>query len=171
MTRKIFKKILNTIITFVLISIAILTLNPSYSEAKIEFSDNDEGIEVKRSIENLKDLDSQNWQLVTYPRLGNEYQLVLRIVGFKGSLRLNHPASLEVRSGIKSWSLKDITLGNTQLAMDNRDAAAEFDLEPLMKDLKNNRPLRLALRGGFNELPIPPYVVNEWRSIGWIDES
>ena len=50
-------------------------------------------------------------------------------------------------------------------------AAAEFDLDPLLKDLKNNRPLRLALRGGFSELPIPPYVVKEWRSIHLENEN
>ena len=38
-------------------------------------------------------------------------------------------------------------------------------LKELLKDLNNNRPLRLALNGGFTELPVPPYVVNEWRSI------
>ena len=32
-------------------------------------------------------------------------------------------------------------------------------------DLSNNRPLRLFLPGVFNELPVPPYVVGEWRDV------
>ena len=48
---------------------------------------------------------------------------------------------------------------------DGREAAAEFALDPLLDDLSNNRPLRLVLPGVFNELPVPPYVVGEWRSL------
>ena len=57
------------------------------------------------------------------------------------------------------------TLANPVLATDGREAAAEFALDPLLDDLSNNRPLRLALPGVFTELPIPPYVVSEWRSL------
>ncbi len=152
-------------ISFLLTSTLILILMPASSVAEIDSFYNNEDIKLQRSIENLRDIESQNWQLVVYPQSDNKDELVLRIVGFKGSLRLDHPANLEVRSGIKSWCLKDITLSNSQLANDNRDAAAEFDLESLLKDLEKNRPLRMSLRGGFNELPIPPYLVNEWRSI------
>ena len=97
-----------------------------------------------------------------------DFKVVLRIVGFTGSLRLDHPTKLIVESGLKIWKLEDITLENPELADDNRDAAAEFDLKPLLKDLQNNRPLRLSLKGGFSELPVPPYVVKEWRSINLI---
>ena len=31
--------------------------------------------------------------------------------------------------------------------------------------LDKNRPLRLSLSGVFSELPVPPFVVKEWRSI------
>ena len=66
---------------------------------------------------------------------------------------------------IKEWKLKDITLENSQLVNDSREAAAEFDLEPLLLELTQNRPLRLFLPGSFNELPVPPYIVKEWRSL------
>ena len=38
-------------------------------------------------------------------------------------------------------------------------------LGPLLADLQQNRPLRLRLPGVFVELPVPPYVVAEWRSL------
>ena len=56
-------------------------------------------------------------------------------------------------------------MSNSKLSSDPRDAAAEFDLTPLLNDLKNNRPLRLILPEVFSDLPIPPYVVMEWRSL------
>ena len=57
------------------------------------------------------------------------------------------------------------TLKSPKLAGDGRAAAAEFNLSPLLQELGNNRPLRLELPGVFTELPVPPYVVAEWRSL------
>ena len=45
------------------------------------------------------------------------------------------------------------------------DSAAEFDLSILIAELDKNRPLRLSLPGLINDLPIPPYLVSEWRSL------
>jgi hypothetical protein len=91
--------------------------------------------------------------------------VVLRIVGYPGKVRLDHPVSMAVQAGVKQWELEDITLDNPALASDGREAAAEFALDPLLGDLSNNRPLRLFLPGVFNELPVPPYVVGEWRDV------
>ena len=136
----------------------------SRAESKVEITYQD-GNSIKRSLESLRDLDYQTWQVVAYPNYEQEGCIVLRIVGYPGSLRLNHPSTLFVRSGIKTWELKDITLDNYQLSNDAREAAAEFNLEPLLLDLTQNRPLRLFLKDAFNELPVPPYIVKEWRSL------
>jgi len=72
---------------------------------------------------------------------------------------------LKVESGRKQWLLDDKTLLNVELANDGRQAAAEFELDELIKNLEKNRPLRLSLAGVFSELPVPPFVVKEWRSI------
>ena len=91
--------------------------------------------------------------------------MVLRIVGYPGKVRLEHPTDLVVQAGVKEWTLPDITLENKALASDSRDAAAEFSLDLLLNDLSNNRPLRLFLPGVLNELPVPPFVVGEWRQV------
>jgi hypothetical protein len=70
-----------------------------------------------------------------------------------------------VYGGRRQWQLDDITTANPKLATDGRDAAAEFNLSPLLADLRKNRPLRLELSGVFVELPVPPFVVAEWRSL------
>ena len=122
---------------------------------------------VVRSLESLRDLDYQSWQVVAYregpPR--REAPITLRIVSYPGRVRLDHPTPLLVSSGRRLWELADTTLSSPKLAGDGRAAAAEFDLSPLLADLENNRPLRLELPGVFTELPVPPYVVKEWRSL------
>ncbi|MCX5950422.1 MAG: DUF3122 domain-containing protein, partial [Cyanobacteria bacterium] len=91
--------------------------------------------------------------------------LRLRLVGFPGKVRIDHPTSLQVRSGRRQWQLADVTISQPQLAADSRSAAAEFDLAPLLADLDQARPLRLSLPGVFLELPVPPFVVAEWRRL------
>ena len=78
---------------------------------------------------------------------------------------IDHPTNLEVNAGRKNWFLADKTLLNIDLANDGRQAAAEFDLDQLIKNIEKNRPLRLTLSGVFSELPVPPFVVKEWRSL------
>jgi len=135
--------------------------------AMLQASPEETGTGLVRSLESLRDLDYQSWQVVAYrsgpPR--PEAAVTLRIVSYPGRLRLDHPEPLLVRSGRRLWSLSDITLSSPKLAGDSRAAAAEFDLAPLLADLQNDRPLRLELPGVFVELPVPPYVVAEWRRL------
>ena len=117
------------------------------------------------SNEFLRDLDFETWQLVAYKSPLFEDKLILRVIGYPGNLRIDHPTNLQVDSGRKHWLLNDKTLLNAELANDGRQAAAEFDLNELINNIDKNRPLRLSLSGVFSELPIPPFVVKEWRSL------
>ena len=92
-------------------------------------------------------------------------KLILRVIGYPGNLRIDHPTDLRVESGRKQWLLDDNTLLNVDLANDGRQAAAEFDLDELIQKIDKNRPLRLSLSGVFSDLPVPPYVVKEWRTL------
>ena len=120
---------------------------------------------LKASSEFLRDLDYETWQLVAYKYPDEDGKLLLRVIGYPGSLRIDHPLELRVESGRKEWLLDDETLLNKNLANDSRQAAAEFDLESLISDISKNRPLRLSLDGVFSELPVPPFLVEEWRSL------
>ena len=117
------------------------------------------------SSEFLRDLDFETWQLVAYKSPSFEDKLILRVIGYPGNLRIDHPTNLQVDSGRKQWFLNDKTLINAELANDGRQAAAEFDLNELIINIDKNRPLRLSLSGVFSELPVPPFVVKEWRSL------
>lgn len=133
----------------------------------LQASPGETGTGLVRSLESLRDLDYQSWQVVAYREgaAAENAPVTLRIVGYPGRVRLDHPTPLLVRSGRRLWQLQDTTLANPKLAGDVRAAAAEFDLTPLLADLRKNRPLRLELPGVFVELPVPPYVVEEWRAL------
>ena len=120
---------------------------------------------INASSEFLRDLDFETWQLVAYKSPLYEEKLILRVIGYPGNLRIDHPTGLNVESGRKEWILDDKTLLNVALANDGRQAAAEFDLDALIQNIDKNRPLRLSLSGVFSELPVPPFVVKEWRSL------
>ena len=141
-----------------------LILIPAKSYAEVAETQINSSL-IQASTEFLRDLDYETWLLVAYKSSNNQEKLVLRIIGYPGNLRIDHPLSLNVESGRKSWELDDITLLNSELAEDSRQAAAEFDLDKLINDLSQNRPLRLSLQGVFSELPVPPFLVKEWRTL------
>jgi len=120
---------------------------------------------INASSEFLRDLDFETWQLVAYKSPLFEDKLILRVIGYPGNLRIDHPTNLSVVSGRKQWLLEDKTLLNQELVNDGRQAAAEFDLDELIQNIDKNRPLRLSLSGVFSELPVPPFLVKEWRSL------
>ncbi len=120
---------------------------------------------INASSEFLRDLDFETWQLVAYKSPLFEDKLILRLIGYPGNLRIDHPTDLRVESGRKQWLLDDKTLLNVELANDGRQAAAEFDLNELIQNIDKNRPLRLSLPGVFSELPVPPFLVKEWRTL------
>ena len=159
-----FRNSFRLIISCLLICCCFFTsANKSYADSKV--TSNDQKKEIKRSLESLKDLDYQTWQIIVYPSSKESKNLILRIVGYPGSLRIDHPTSLKVNTGRKTWDLKDITKNSKMKYQALNDSAAEFDLSILIADLDKNRPLRLRLPGLINDLPIPPYLVSEWRSL------
>tara|TARA_B100000700_G_C14612675_1_gene654319 strand:+ start:260 stop:694 length:435 start_codon:yes stop_codon:yes gene_type:complete len=140
-----------------------MNVNITYADSKV--NGNHEEKEIKRSLESLRDLDFQTWQIIVYPSEKVSSHLILRIVGYPGSLRIDHPTGLLVNAGIKKWVLEDIT-NKSKVKFENlNDSAAEFDLSPLITQLDKNRPLRLSFPGVINDLPIPPYLVAEWRAL------
>ena len=159
-----FRNWFRLIISCLLIFCCFLTsANKSYADSKVTL--NDQKKEIKRSLESLKDLDYQTWQIIVYPSSKESKNLILRIVGYPGSLRIDHPTNLTVNSGRKTWDLEDITKNSKIKVEFLNDSAAEFDMSILIAELDKNRPLRLRLPGLINDLPIPPYLVSEWRSL------
>ena len=149
----------------VLFGLLLLLVWPTWALASLHAHPDQNGIPVVRSLESLRDRNERSWQLIAWRQGPAGGDLTLRVVGYPGRLRLDHPSPLKVQGGLQSWVLDDITLDNPSLAADGRAAAFEFDLEPLIRDLDRNRPLEISLPGAFMALPVPPYVVAEWRSL------
>ncbi len=164
--KKITKLNKNIFLKVILPSLLLLSfiINPLKVNAEVAETEIN-GELINASSEFLRDLDFETWQLVVYRAPFFEDKLILRVIGYPGNLRIDHPTDLRVESGRKQWLLDDKTLLNVELANDRRQAAAEFDLDELIKNLDKNRPLRLSLSSVFSELPIPPFVVKEWRSL------
>ena len=156
---------LRRLLCTLLVAVTLLLLTPMAVSAQVHEHQDDNGAPMLRSLESLRDLDYQAWQLVAYREGEPGGELRLRVVGYPGRVRLDHPTELIVLSGSHRWDLPDRTLENSLLKSDGREAAAEFDLAPLLAELNKNRPLRLQLPGVFNELPVPPFVVKEWREL------
>jgi len=54
---------------------------------------------INASSEFLRDLDFETWQLVAYKSPLFEDKLILRVIGYPGNLRIDHPTDLKVESG------------------------------------------------------------------------
>ena len=161
---EVFRNLFRFIIALLLIWCVFFTIaSITYADSKVTL--NYEKKEIKRSLESLRDIDYQTWQVIVYPSSQASRNLILRIVGYPGSLRIDHPTNLIVNSGRKSWNLKDITKNSKINVETLNDSAAEFDISILIAELDKNRPLRIRLPGLINDLPIPPYLVSEWRSL------
>ena len=159
-----FRDLFRLIISCLLICCCLFSsADKSFADSKV--TSYDQKKEIKRSLDSLKDLDYQTWQIIVYPSEKDSKNLILRIVGYPGSLRMDHPTNLIVNSGRKTWDLKDITKTNKLKVETLNDSFAEFDLSTLISELDKNRPLRLRLPDLINDLPIPPYLVSEWRSL------
>ena len=161
---QIFPKFCRLIFACFLILCCLLT-NAEKIYADLNINVNNSEKEMKRSLESIRDLDYQTWQIIVYPSSKVSNDLILRIVGYPGSLRIDHPTNLIVNSGRKNWELKDITKKNKSKVETLNDSVKEYDLSPLIAELDKNRPLRLRLDGLINDLPIPPYLVGEWRTL------
>ena len=156
LNKKKFLKVFLSLAIFLTFILNPLSVNAEIAETEIN------GELINASSEFLRDLDFETWQLVAYKSPLLDDKLILRVIGYPGNLRIDHPTNLEVYSGRKEWLLSDRTLLNEDLANDGRQAAAEFDLGDLIKNIDKSRPLRLSLSGVFSELPVPPFVVKEW---------
>ena len=159
LNKSIFSKRILSLLLLLTIIFNPLKVSAEVSETEIN------GELINASSEYLRDLDFETWQLVAYKSPLFENKLILRVIGYPGNLRIDHPTDLRVESGRKQWLLDDKTLLNIELANDGRQAAAEFDLNELIQNIDKNRPLRLSLPGVFSELPVPPFLVKEWRAL------
>ena len=77
----------------------LLTLSFIFNPLKVfaEVADTEiNGELMNASSEFLRDLDFETWQLVAYKSPLFEDKLILRVIGYPGNLRIDHPTDLRV---------------------------------------------------------------------------
>ena len=95
-----------------LVLLLSFTLNPLKVYAEIAETEIN-GELINASSEFLRDLDFETWQLVAYKSPFFEDKLILRVIGYPGNLRIDHPTNLMVNSGRKSWLLELISISKS----------------------------------------------------------
>ena len=75
------------------------TFNPFKVSAEVAETEIN-GELMNASSEFLRDLDFETWQLVAYKSPLFEDKLILRVIGYPGNLRIDHPTDLRVESGL-----------------------------------------------------------------------
>lgn len=118
-----------------------------------------------RSLQTLRDRSNRAWQVVLFKRVkaGQVAALQLRLVGFPGLMEVQHPRSLQLKTGTeKVWEAADLLTHSSYTPN-----VGEYDLRAVMTQLDSNTPLRLQVpvKGGEVELLVPPFVVQEWREV------
>ena len=117
-----------------------------------------------RSLQTLRDRSDQAWQVVLYKRMqgGRTESIHLRLVGFPGGEALEHPHPLKITTGTEQ-----VWMAAETAPVTDAPNVAEYDLLEIMRQLTSTTPLRLTLplEGTAIELPVPPFVVEEWRQV------
>ena len=79
-----------------LAAVLLLLVTPGVAVAQLHEHQDDTGAPMVRSLESLRDLDYQSWQAVAYRTGEPGNPVVLRIVGYPGKVRLDHPTDLSL---------------------------------------------------------------------------
>ncbi|MGA0216936.1 MAG: DUF3122 domain-containing protein, partial [Vulcanococcus sp.] len=92
-------KPLLTLLLVPLLALALWLGLPPAAQAQVHAHNDENGTPVVRSLESLRDLDYQSWQAVAYRSGPPGGPVTLRIVGYPGKVRLDHPTALVVYGG------------------------------------------------------------------------
>lgn len=119
-----------------------------------------------RSQQSLRDASNRAWQAVLFKRLksGQVDCMHLRLVGFPGLAELAHPRQLRITTGTGEVGAAADVWVESSLPSN----VGEYDIKEMIYQLDSNTPLwlNLPLKNGRSvELLVPPFVVQEWRSL------
>lgn len=120
-----------------------------------------------RSLQTLRDGSDRAWQLVLFKRsqAGITQSIHLRLVGFPGVAKLQHPGTVQIATlgGDKTWQAPEILT-----EVPSAEHIGEYDLLEFIRQLQTEGALRLTLPSPDSvELVLPPYVVKEWRRLAF----
>ena len=161
--------LLGAILLGVLLGLGIL--NPPSAAAAIRQLEEAPGQMVYQSRQTLKDQHGKTWQAIAFKRIRADGQTSfdLRLVGFPGVADIARSQPLTLTN----------SLGKTLTASDDSDKifsevtqpasnVGQYDLQPLLSELKTEIPLTLTLPLAGSELAIlsvSPSLIQEWQTV------
>jgi len=124
---------------------------------------------VYQSRQSLKDQHGNTWQIIAFKRSrpdGNS-SFELRLVGFPNLVAIDHAQPLTLTNSLG----KTLTAADTSSHIFKEGAqgnVGQFDLQPLLAELKAEIPLKISLptiKGEAISLSVPPALVAEWQTV------
>jgi Protein of unknown function (DUF3122) len=169
----IFRKIIQTLlIGFTICFCLLIGMGQNQSLAAIRQLEEAPGQMVYQSRQTLKDQHGHNWQAIAFKRIrpDGETSFYLRLVGFPGVVKIDRSYPLTLTNSLGK------TLTATEASSDifTKSAVPEpnvgqYDLQPLLAQLKAEIPLKLslpAIEGEAISLSVPSSLVEEWQTVG-----
>lgn len=144
-------------------------LNPPDAVAAVRQVEEAPGQVVYQSRQSLKDQHGNAWQAVAFKRIrpNGSTSFELRLVGFPGVVEIDHsqPLTITDPSGT-TLTATDVSSTIFPVTASPTSNVGQYDLQPLLSDL-HEAFLKLSLptiQGGIN-LSVPPWLVEEWKSV------
>lgn len=161
--------LLAAIVLAILISLGILD-SPN-AAAALRHLEESPGQMVYQSRQTLKDQYGNRWQTIAFKRIradGNS-QFELRLVGFPGQVALDRAQPLTLTNSLGT----NLTAANTSSDIFTEGTppdpnVGQYDLQPLLPQLKAEIPLKLTVPTLQNEavrLAVPPSLIQEWQTV------
>ena len=122
-----------------------------------------------QSRQTLRDPRGNSWQAIVFKRTqpDGESNLVLRLVGFPGTVALDHPCPLTIVSSLgQKFTTTDIT--DRILTEEDISNVGQYDLQPVIWSLRPELPIKLSLETQENakiSLFVSSRVIQEWLQV------
>lgn len=145
--------------------------NPPSAAAAIRQLEEAPGQRVYQSRQTLKDQHGNSWQAIAFKRIRPDATttVALRLVGFPGVATIDRSQPLTLTSSLG----QTLTAADASGQIFTDEAAPEpnvgqYDLQPLLPDLRAEIPLRLTLPTADGEaiiLNVPTGLIQEWQTV------
>lgn len=126
---------------------------------------------VYQSRQRLQDQNGNTWQAIAFKRIrpDGSTHVYLRLVGFPGAVNLDRSEPLTLTNSLgQTLTAADASNQIFTDANSPEPNVGQYDLQPILSQLRPELPLRLSLPTINNAaiiLPVPPALVQEWQRL------
>ncbi|MBE9076175.1 DUF3122 domain-containing protein [Romeria aff. gracilis LEGE 07310] len=150
------------------LALILWSIWPMAAMASIHTYHEQPGQTTLRSKQSLRDRADRAWQVILFKRYQQQEieGLYLRLIGFPGLAELVPSSELVIATGSGTrWTAAPALDAQTSALPAN---AAQYDLQSAIAALQGDIPLQVYIplaNGRTAELVVPPFAVQEWRTL------